>query len=100
MNKSIIAITIQGILFGITSFCAAYFGVSYYKTINKENVNILNLSGHTCIAKIKNNSIIEFRHNSLNCAKCQRIVDATSPRAKNGPIRTGNGLESNVIGAD
>lgn len=100
MNKSIAAITFQGILLCITSFCATFFGICYYKTITKENVNVLNLSGHKCIAKIKNNNIIEFRHNSLECDKCKRIVDATSPRASNDPIRTSNGLESNVIGAD
>lgn len=97
-DKFAVAITIQGILFCIFGVCTAYFGNKYFELKNKENVNILNLSGHRCIAVIKNNNVIDFHHNPLECDKCQKNANTTSQRSNNDPVHIGDSLESNVIG--
>lgn len=96
-DKVTIAITIQGILFCICAFCATYFGSKYFELKNKENVNILNLSGHKAVAKIKNNNVIELHHNSFDCEKCQNVIKKSIPRSVNESVRDGNGLESNIV---
>ena len=97
-DKFAVAITIQGILFCIFGVCTAYFGNKYFELKNKENVNILNLSGHRCIAVIKNNNVIDFHHNHLECDKCQKNTNTASQRDNNGPVHIGDSLESNIIG--
>ena len=97
-DKFAAAIAIQGILFCIFGVCTAYFGSKYFELKNKENVNTLNLSGHRCIAVIKNNNVIDFHHNPLECDKCQKNTNTTSQRGNNDPVRIDDSLESNVIG--
>ena len=96
-DKVTIAITIQGILFCICAFCATYFGSKYFKLKNKENVNVLNLSGHRAVAKIKNNNVIELHHNSFECDKCQNAIRRAIHKPVNKSVRVGNGVESNIV---
>lgn len=81
-DKFAVAIAIQGILFCIFGLCTAYFGNKYFELKNKENVNILNLSGHRCIAVIKNNNVIDFHHNPLECDKCQKNTNTDKQQVK------------------